>query len=168
MTGTRRVKLKPLRHFQRWAFEHEDRVMSARKTASAGEKAKTVVADDPDNLKGTLKRIGGSQSDHWNNILANQAINSLWFKNSDEKTRDLQCSAAVAGLVGIGPKDELEGMIATQLIAAPVEKPEGSGDFAPTPAHSRSAVLPIRPSRLRLVWTQSRSVRMAQSGRIRL
>ena len=84
----------------------------------AGEKAKTVVANDPDDLKGTLKSIGGSHSDQSNNILANQAINSLWFKNSDEKTRDLQFSAAVAGLVGIGPKDELEGMIAAQLIAA--------------------------------------------------
>ena len=92
--------------------------MSAKKTAAGGKKAKTVVADDPDDLKGTLKRIGGSQSDHLNNILANQAINSLWLKNADEKTHDRQCSAAVAGLVGIGPKDELEGMIAAQLIAA--------------------------------------------------
>jgi hypothetical protein len=27
----------------------------------------TVVANDPDDLKGTLKDIGGSRSDHWNN-----------------------------------------------------------------------------------------------------
>src|SRR5207248_99288 len=92
--------------------------MSGKKPAADGEKAKTVVANDPDDLKGTLKRIGGSQSDHWNNILANQAVNSLWVKNSDENTRDRQYSATVAGLGGIGPKDELEGMIAAQLLAA--------------------------------------------------
>jgi CheY-like chemotaxis protein len=33
-------------------------------------------------------------------------------------TRDRQFGATVAGLAGIGPKDELEGMIAGQLIAA--------------------------------------------------
>jgi hypothetical protein len=92
--------------------------MSAKKLAPSGEKAKTVVANDPDDLKGSLKHLGGSQSDHWNNILANQAIGSLWLKNSDENTRDRQYSATVAGLFGIGPRDELEGMIAAQLIAA--------------------------------------------------
>ena len=76
-------------------------MMSAKKTAAGRKKATTVVAGDPDDLKGTLKRIGGSRSDHWNNILANQAIEALWLKNSDEKTRNQQISAAVAGLVGI-------------------------------------------------------------------
>jgi hypothetical protein len=33
-----------------------------------------VLADDPNDRKGTLKNIGGSQSDHWNNILANQVV----------------------------------------------------------------------------------------------
>ena len=42
----------------------------------------TVVATDPDDLKGTLKNIGGSQSDHWNNTLANQVVQALWVKNS--------------------------------------------------------------------------------------
>src|SRR5208282_5363205 len=82
------------------------------------KRAKTVVANDPDDLKGTLKHIGGSQSDQWNNILANQAVNSLWLKNSDEFMLDRQINATVAGLDGIGPIDELEGMIAVQLIAA--------------------------------------------------
>jgi hypothetical protein len=77
-----------------------------------------VVANDPDDLKGTLKNIGGSRSDHWNNILANQAIQALWLKHSDPETRDKQFSATVAALVGIGPNDELEGMMAAQLIAA--------------------------------------------------
>jgi hypothetical protein len=81
-------------------------------------KPSTVVANDPDDLKGALKNIGGSRSDHWNNTLASQAIQALWLKHSDPATRDKQYSATVAALVGIGPKDELEGMMAAQLIAA--------------------------------------------------
>jgi hypothetical protein len=91
--------------------------MSAKKPASANTPT-TVVANDPDDLKGRLKNIGGSKSDHWNNTLANQAIQALWIKNSDKEERDRQLSATVAALVGIGPKDELEGMMAAQLIAA--------------------------------------------------
>lgn len=81
-------------------------------------KPSTVVANDPDDMKGTLKDIGGSRSDHWNNILANQTMQALWLKHSDPETRNKHYSATVAALVGIRPKDELEGMMAAQLIAA--------------------------------------------------
>ena len=89
--------------------------MNAKKPAATPT---TVVADDPDDRKGRLKNIGGSQSDHWNNTLANQAVQALWLKNSNQEERDKQLSATVAALVGIAPKDELEGMMAAQLIAA--------------------------------------------------
>lgn len=79
---------------------------------------KLVLAHDPKDLKGRLKMIGGSQSDHWNNIIANQAIQALWLKNSNAEDQDKQVNAAVAALIGIGPRDELEGMMAAQLIAA--------------------------------------------------
>src|SRR5687767_7662922 len=88
------------------------------KKATADANAKTVVADDPEDRKGRLKCIGGSQSDRWNNTLANQAMQALWMKNSDAETRDKQVSATVAALMGIAPKDELEGMMAAQLVAA--------------------------------------------------
>ena len=42
---------------------------------------------------------------------------ALWVK-SDKNERDRQLSAAVAALIGIAPKGELEGMMAAQLIAA--------------------------------------------------
>jgi hypothetical protein len=89
-----------------------------RTKPAEGEKPTTVVANDPDDRKGELKTIGGSQSDHWNNLLANQVVQALWIKNSDVETRDRQLGATVAALVGVGPKDELEGMMAAQLIAA--------------------------------------------------
>jgi hypothetical protein len=84
----------------------------------AANAPKTLVANDPEDRKGQLKDLGGSQSDHWNNILANQAMQSLWVKNSSREDRDKQLSATLAALAGIGPKDELEGMMAAQLIAA--------------------------------------------------
>jgi hypothetical protein len=92
--------------------------MSANQPAADNKKVTTVVVDNPDDFKGTLKRIGGSRSDHWNNVLMNQAARTLWIKHSDEETQDQQRNAIVAALIGIGPKDELEGMIAAQLLAA--------------------------------------------------
>ena len=77
-----------------------------------------VVGSDADDWKGDLKIIGGSRYDHWNNTLANQAVSALWLKNSDVEARDKQLNATVAALIGIAPKDELEGMMAAQLIAA--------------------------------------------------
>jgi hypothetical protein len=89
--------------------------MNAKKPA---QEPKTVVADDPEDRKGRLKNIGGSQSDHWNNTLANQAVQALWVKNSSLEERDKQLSATIAALMGIAPKDEIEGMMAAQLVAA--------------------------------------------------
>jgi len=84
----------------------------------AEQKPKTVVANDPDDRKGALEGIGGSKSDHWNSMLADQAVQALWTKNSDAEAYDRQLSATVAALMGIGPRDELEGMMAAQLIAS--------------------------------------------------
>jgi hypothetical protein len=94
------------------------RVVSTTKATPAPRQIATVIAEDTARDPPTSKQLGGSQSDSWNNVLANQTINALWLNKSDEQARDRQLSAAVAGLIGIGPKDELEGMIAAQLIAA--------------------------------------------------
>ena len=77
----------------------------------------TMVTSDTDNLKGALRNIGGSRSNSWNTIIADQTIQALW-RHSDPKTRDKQFGATVTALIGIDPKDELEGMMAAQLIAA--------------------------------------------------
>ena len=76
------------------------------KRAVAGKKKRTiVVVNDPDDLKGALESIGGSQSDSWNNVVAAQALETLWLTNSHKEAQ--QYSATVAALVGIGPRDEL-------------------------------------------------------------
>ena len=59
--------------------------MSAKKNpVGDNDKATAVVADD---WKETLKRVGGSQSDDWNHVLGNQAIQSLWIEQSDKEVR---------------------------------------------------------------------------------
>jgi hypothetical protein len=88
-----------------------------RVTKRKPEPPVTVVAGDRADRKGKLQVIGGSKSDRWNSEIANQVIRALW-KHSDPEMRDEQFSGTVAAMVGIGPKDELEGMIAAQLIAA--------------------------------------------------
>ena len=71
----------------------------------------------PAKAKPLLKQVGGSKSDDWNNTLANQAMQAVWLTHSSPEERDRQMSATLAALAGIAPKDELEGMIAAQLIA---------------------------------------------------
>jgi hypothetical protein len=92
--------------------------MNPQKAVVTRRQVETVVTEDAAREPPTSQRLGGSQSDSWNSVLANQVIRTLWLNKSDEQARDQQLSAAAAGLIGIGPKDELEGMIAAQLIAA--------------------------------------------------
>jgi hypothetical protein len=69
-----------------------------------GEKdAETMGADDPYDLKGLLKRLGGSQSDHWNKVLIDQTVHTLGLNRCDGEARERR--AALAGLIGIGPQD---------------------------------------------------------------
>ena len=90
--------------------------MSKKKPSKANVPT-TNITYNPAEQKGELKPIGGSSSDHWNNTLANQVAQALWRGLSDEAEQGKQYSATVAALVGINPQDELEGMMAAQLIA---------------------------------------------------
>ncbi len=82
------------------------------------EQPAAVPADAAEDQRGRLKAIGGSQSDDWNTRLARQAIQALRVSDASPEGRDRQLSASIAGLAGIAPQDELEGMMAAQLIAA--------------------------------------------------
>ena len=78
----------------RKTFEGEDLVMSAKKSDPGVEKALTVVGN-PEALQPTLKCIGGSQSDDWNNVLANQTLNTLWRARSNDEFQKRQNSATL-------------------------------------------------------------------------
>jgi hypothetical protein len=88
------------------------------KKRSPGKQPTRIDITDAGSREGTQKALGGSQSDHWNHILVNQAVNTLWTRHSDEETRDRQYKATACALIGIDPKDEMEGMMAAQLLAA--------------------------------------------------
>lgn len=57
--------------------------MMGKKTAKE-TMTSTVVANDYSKArKGRLKQIGGSRSDDWNNMLANQTVQALWLKRRE-------------------------------------------------------------------------------------
>jgi hypothetical protein len=80
-------------------------------------KATAVAADDFDRT-GKLKNIGGSASDAFNKVLADAALQTLWLNNSNPEETNQQLSAMLAALIGIAPQDEIEGMLAGQMVAA--------------------------------------------------
>ena len=47
-----------------------------------------------------------AQSDDWNHVLGDQALQSLWIMHSDKEVRERQFLATIAGLIGIAPQDE--------------------------------------------------------------
>jgi hypothetical protein len=85
--------------------------------AKKSVRSNVIEARDPSSLPGKLKSIGGSKSDTWNKVIVNQAVQTVWAKNSGQEERQNLLNATVAGLIGISPRDELEGMLAAQLIA---------------------------------------------------
>ena len=61
--------------------------------------------------------LGGTSVRRLESYLLNQAIHGLWLLPKDD-IQEWQQRAIAAALVGIGPRDELEGMMAAQLLAA--------------------------------------------------
>src|SRR5215218_4613784 len=86
--------------------------------AKAKSKPGQTLAVDPASGEGKLRCIGGSQHDDFNQIVANQACRALWTAHSDEAAKNVQHQATVPAMMGIAPRDELEGMLAAQMIAA--------------------------------------------------
>jgi hypothetical protein len=67
---------------------------------------------------GKFKSVAGSGCDDFNHIVMNQAVRALWLKHSDEATQDQQYQAALSAMMGIAPRDEIEGMLAAQMVTA--------------------------------------------------
>ena len=67
------------------------------------KKKPEVEVHDLSKRQGALKAIGGSMSDNWNNIVANQTIQTLWLRSSDAEQIRRQRHAAVDALIGIKP-----------------------------------------------------------------
>lgn len=78
----------------------------------------TLLRLNPAANKGELKSLGGSMSDEFNLILLNQVYRAMWTAHSDAEARNVQKVAATMAMAGVRPKDEIEGMIAAQLVAS--------------------------------------------------
>src|SRR5215216_3725682 len=57
------------------------------------KKPEVLQAKHPSEQKRELRRIDGSNSDDWNNRIANETINTLWLKHLDDETRHRQMAA---------------------------------------------------------------------------
>ena len=92
----------------------------ARKSDSAAPpKAKQVVIRLGEAEPDTLRPIGGSRSDRFNNALIDSMTTTGWFPaGQSEEDRNRQIFVAVTGLQAFKPADEIEGMIAAQAMAA--------------------------------------------------
>ncbi len=80
-----------------------------------------IPAPQADNapVKKVKKRhqFSGSKSDDFTNILANQAVNAVWYAKNDKAAHEMQQSATLAAMSGMKPQDEIEGMLVAQMIA---------------------------------------------------
>jgi hypothetical protein len=90
-------------------------VTAPKKPAS---RERVMQVKDPSLEKGELKAFAGSRSDDFNRVLLSEVANTLWTKHSSQEWQAQQLAAVAGGLRGIEPKDELEGMLAAQALAA--------------------------------------------------
>lgn len=71
-----------------------------------------VTLESPGN---PFKPMGGSGNHHFNRTMYEQVLNSAWINTAaSEEQQSRIGSAAAQALVGLGPKDEVEGMLAAQ------------------------------------------------------
>jgi hypothetical protein len=67
----------------------------------------------------TLRAIGGSKSDRFNNALIGAMVSTGWFPSGQsDEDRVRQLFVAVTGLQAFSPADEIEAMLAAQAMAA--------------------------------------------------
>ncbi len=86
--------------------------------APPAAKVQHVTLGDPADVEESspsTRLLGGSRSKVLNNLLANQAIRTLWIPvNVGESERDKLFTAAASALMEFKPTDAIEGMMAVQ------------------------------------------------------
>jgi hypothetical protein len=80
---------------------HWGRKLGSKDYRMTAKKKPEVEVHDLSKRIGKLKALGGSMSDNWNNILANQTSQTVWLSNSDPDEIRLQRHATVSALIGI-------------------------------------------------------------------
>jgi hypothetical protein len=126
-------------------------------------KATEGTADGTD----TLKHIGGSQSDAWNAYIGAQALASIRPYIGDEEKRDKMRAIVAAGLTGIAPRDEMEGMIAAQMLACHDTAMGCFRDALNSKLHGASSPAPSQCCSTRSIAIAARASRRSRSSTCR-
>jgi hypothetical protein len=82
-------------------------------------KKSTAVALSPKGTgigAGKLQIFGGSDSDAFNEVLIEQVMQAVWILQTDKEKQEKHVEAVIVAMKGIKPKDELEGMLAVQIL----------------------------------------------------
>ncbi|WP_245286136.1 hypothetical protein [Bradyrhizobium sp. WSM1417] len=85
--------------------------------AKPPQQRNTVTIDMVESMKGALRAVGGSKADDWNEVIADQAIRTIW-KSSNPEAAQNQLDGVISAMICISPKDEFEGMLAAQMIGS--------------------------------------------------
>jgi hypothetical protein len=72
----------------------------------------------PGQQRGDLRSISGSENDDFSTMLVSQVANALWRGHWDSYEQTCQVEAWVAVMMGMKPRDGLDGMLIVQLIAS--------------------------------------------------
>jgi hypothetical protein len=75
-----------------------------------------VQVTAPETVK-SFADLTGSKNNEFGGVLINQVANCLRRSHSGEKDQDAQFKALMAAMAGINPRDEIEGMLAAQMVA---------------------------------------------------
>lgn len=81
--------------------------------------ANVRLLPDPNSEAVQKKRrcpASGSKNEAFANVVLRQAQQALWLAHSDTEYADRQMEAAVIAMAGMSPKDEIEGMLAAQMV----------------------------------------------------
>ena len=90
--------------------------MARESDSTAPPEPKQVVIRLGEAEPDTLRPIGGSQSDRFNNALIDSMTKTGWFPTGmSNEDRNRQLFVAVTGMRAFAPTDEIEGMIAAAL-----------------------------------------------------
>ena len=93
--------------------------MANKTPAKKRADARVIELDPSAGADPKLKGVGGSNFDSWNRVLVNQAMCSGWFGHTADKDMAREQNIAyLEFLRGVRPRDELEGMLAAQLLAS--------------------------------------------------
>jgi hypothetical protein len=86
--------------------------------AVAEPKPRQRIVQEPDGSNPKLNMLGGSRYDAFNDAMIQGIVNAQWMAGATDGRKHEVMQGALAGAIGIRPRDEIEGMLVTQMLAA--------------------------------------------------